>query len=139
MKHLFLLAIILLSITAKAQTIIGQWETFDDITKEKKAVIEIYKTNNLYFAKIIENFIGENNALCENCKGQKKDKPIIGLVIIENIKKNGDEFNEGIILDPENGETYKCYLKLINNDKLKVRGFLGFSIFGRTQYWSRKK
>jgi uncharacterized protein (DUF2147 family) len=93
----------------------------------------------LYFAKIIENFIGENNALCENCKGQKKDKPIIGLVIIENIKKNGDEFNEGIILDPENGETYKCYLKLINNDKLKVRGFLGFSIFGRTQYWSRKK
>jgi uncharacterized protein (DUF2147 family) len=139
MKHLFLLAIILLSITAKAQTIIGQWETFDDKTKEKKAVIEIYKTNNLYFAKIIENFIGENNALCENCKGQKKDKPIIGLVIIENIKKNGDEFNEGIILDPENGETYKCYLKLINNDKLKVRGFLGFSIFGRTQYWSRKK
>tara|TARA_R100001369_G_scaffold82952_1_gene114912 strand:- start:1579 stop:1998 length:420 start_codon:yes stop_codon:yes gene_type:complete len=139
MKHLFLLAIILLSITAKAQTIIGQWETFDDKTKEKKAVIEIYKTNNLYFAKIIENFIGENNALCEYCKGQKKDKPIIGLVIIENIKKNGDEFNEGIILDPENGETYKCYLKLINNDKLKVRGFLGFSIFGRTQYWSRKK
>jgi len=139
MKHLFLLAIILLSITAKAQTIIGQWETFDDKTKEKKAVIEIYKTNNLYFAKIIENFIGENNALCENCKGQKKDKPIIGLVIIENIKKNGDEFNEGIILDPENGETYKCYLKLINNDKLKVRGFIGFSLFGRTQYWNKKK
>jgi len=139
MKHLFLLAIILLGITAKAQTIIGQWETFDDKTKEKKAVIEIYKTNNLYFAKIIENFIGENNALCENCKGQKKDKPIIGLVIIENIKKNGDEFNEGIILDPENGETYKCYLKLINNDKLKVRGFIGFSLFGRTQYWNKKK
>ncbi|WP_027078018.1 DUF2147 domain-containing protein [Maribacter antarcticus] len=138
MKHLFLLAIILLSITAKAQTIIGQWETFDDKTKEKKAVIEIYKTNNLYFAKIIENFIGENNALCENCKGQKKDKPIIGLVIIENIKKSDNEYSGGAILDPESGETYSCYLELIDNNKLKVRGFIGFSLFGRTQYWTKR-
>lgn len=139
MKYLFLLAIILLSITAAGQTIIGQWETYDDKTKEKKAVIEIYKTNNIYFAKIVESFVGEKDAICETCKGTKKDKPIIGLVIIENIKKDGGEFNGGNILDPENGETYKCYLKLINTNKLKVRGFLGFSLFGRTQYWRRKE
>lgn len=139
MKELFLLAIMLLSITVAGQTIIGQWETYDDKTKEKKAVIEIYKTNNLYFAKIVESFVGDKNDICETCKGTKKDKPIIGLVIIKNIKKNGDEFNGGDILDPENGETYKCYLKLINTNKLKVRGFLGFSLFGRTQYWHRKE
>lgn len=134
-----MLFIVTLSSTTNGQTIIGQWETYDDITNEKKAVIEVYQTNNLYFAKIVKSFIGEKNAICETCKGTKKDTPIIGLVIIENIKKDGNEFNGGSILDPENGKTYKCYLKLINTNKLKVRGYLGFSLFGRTQYWIRKE
>ena len=139
MKHLFLLVIITLSVTVKGQTITGQWETYDDKTQEKKAVIEIYKSNNIYFAKIVKSFIGKKNATCEKCIGTKKDKPIIGLVVIENIKKNEDEFDGGSILDPETGETYKCYLKLINTNKLEVRGYIGFSIFGRTQYWLRKE
>lgn len=139
MKYLYLLFIMTLSISSNGQSIIGQWETYDDQTKEKKSVIEIYKTHNIYYAKIIETFIGEKNAICEICKGIKKDKPIIGLVIIENIRKNGNEFDGGSILDPESGESYKCRLKLINNKKLKVRGFLGISIFGRTQYWLRKE
>ena len=127
-----------LSFTLNGQSIIGQWETYDDKTKEKKAVIEIYQTDNLYFGKIVKSFSLEKNALCENCKGINKNKPIIGLVIIENIKKDGNEFNGGTVLDPDNGETYKCNLKLINN-KLEVRGYLGFSLFGRTQYWVRKE
>ncbi len=139
MKYLSIFFIVLLSITTNAQTIIGQWETYDDKTKEKKAIIEVYQTNNHYFAKIIKSFIGEKNARCKTCKGVKKNEPIIGLVIIENIKKDGDEFNGGSILDPENGVVYKCYLKLINTNKLKVRGYLGFSFFGRTQYWIRKE
>ena len=139
MKYLYLLFILTLGISANGQTIIGNWETYDDNTNEKKVVIEIYKTNNLYFAKIVESFVGEKNAICKNCNGTKKNKPIIGLVIIENIKKDGDEFNGGTILDPGNGESYKCFLKLINNSKLKVRGYLGFSLFGRTQYWIRKE
>lgn len=69
----------------------------------------------------------------------KKVKPIIGLVIIENIIKSNKKLDDGTILDPESGETYSCNLELINNNKLKVRGFLGFSIFGRTQYWIRKE
>jgi uncharacterized protein (DUF2147 family) len=139
MKYLSILFIITLNLTINGQSIIGQWETFDDKTKEKKAIIEVYKTNNFYFAKIVKSFIGEKNAICETCKGTKKGKPIIGLIIIENIKEDGKEFNGGLILDPENGETYKCYLKLINNNKLKVRGYLGFSLFGRTQYLIRKR
>lgn len=139
MKYLYLLFTITLSFTTNAQNILGQWETFDDNTKEKKAVIEIYKTNDLYYAKIVKSYVGKKNAICTTCKGTKKDKPIIGLIIIENIKKDKNEFNNGSILDPENGETYKCYLKLINDNKLKVRGYLGISIFGRTQYWTRKK
>ena len=138
MKYLSILFIMTLSVTLNGQTIIGQWETYDDKTKEKTAVIEIYQTDNLYFGKIVKSFSLEKNALCENCKGINKNKPIIGLVIIENIKKDGNEFNGGTVLDPENGQTYKCNLKLINN-KLEVRGYIGFSLLGRTQYWVRKE
>ncbi|MCH3882678.1 DUF2147 domain-containing protein [Tenacibaculum aquimarinum] len=137
MKYLYIL--FLISLTTNGQTIIGKWETFDDKTKEKKAVIEIYKTDHTYSAKIIESFTVDKNALCKACKGTKKGKPIIGLHIIENIKKDGNEFNGGTILDPENGKTYKCYLQLVSNNKLKVRGFLGVALFGRTQYWIRKE
>jgi len=142
MKNLFLLLIMTVSLTTFAQdndhSIIGQWETYDDKTNEKKAVIEIYKTDDLYFAKIVENFVSKNDAVCEACEGAKKNSPIIGLVIIEDLKKDGDEFNGGTILDPESGDTYKCYLKLVKPDKLKVRGYLGFALLGRTQYWVRK-
>ena len=53
--------------------------------------------------------------------------------------KDGDEYNSGTILDPENGETYKCYLELELDNRLKVRGYIGVSLFGRTQYWSKKQ
>ena len=138
-KHILFLLITALSITINGQTIIGKWETFADKTNKKKAIVEIYNKDNLYFAKIVETFIGPKNATCQNCKGANKDKPIIGLVITENISKNGSDYDGGTILDPESGVIYKCHLKLIDNNKLKVRGFVGFSIFGRTQYWYRKK
>ena len=138
MRHIFLLTILLLSTTSKGQTILGEWETYSDKTQKKIAVIEIYQTDDIYFAKITE-YLGKNkNEICENCTGDKKDQPLVGLVVIENLKKDGKEFNGGSILNPESGELYKCYLELIHDDKLKVRGFLGFSIFGRTQYWYRK-
>jgi len=139
MKYLCILFILTLNLATNGQTILGQWETYDEVTKEKKAVIEIYKSDNLYFGKIVENFVKDSKEICENCKGKNKNKPIIGLVIIEDIKEDGDEFNGGTILDPENGKSYKCFLELINENKLKVRGYLGFSIFGRTQYWVRRK
>ena len=81
----------ILNMATYGQSIIGQWETYDDKTKEKKAVIEIYELENRYFAKIVESFVGAANAICETCKGKNKDMPIIGLVIIEDLKKDGDE------------------------------------------------
>ncbi|PNW29073.1 DUF2147 domain-containing protein [Formosa algae] len=139
MKHLFLFFLILMSITVSAQNIVGQWETYDDKTNEKKALIEISKTNDVYSAKIIDKFVGDKDSVCEKCEGEKKNHPMIGLVIIEDIKKDGDEYSDGTILDPESGDVYSCYLKLVNANKLKVRGFLGVSLFGRTQYWIRKQ
>lgn len=139
MRLLYLLGFLCFSFQVSAQDIVGQWETYDDKTNEKKAVIKIYKEQDLYYGKIIEKFTGPQDATCEKCEGSKKDAPIIGLVIIENIQKDDDSFEGGTILDPESGDVYKCYLKLVNDNKLKVRGYLGVSLFGRTQYWLRKK
>ncbi len=139
MKNLFVLAILTLSVTVNGQSILGKWVTYDDETNERKGLILIYKKNQTFFAKIIKNYDGENDAICEECEGEKRNKPIIGLVIIENLKKNGNVYEGGTILDPETGDVYSCYLELISANKLKVRGYMGFSIFGRTQYWQRVK
>lgn len=139
MKFLFTFYMVILSFVGYGQSILGYWQTFDDKTNEKKAVVEIYKTDGHYFAKIVESYVSDKNAVCETCKGERKGQPIIGLVIIESLKKDGSQFNSGIILDPENGKTYKCHLELVDNKKLKVRGYLGVSLFGRTQYWIRKE
>jgi uncharacterized protein (DUF2147 family) len=139
MKYLLLVVVLFLTTTALGQTITGEWETYDDETNENKALIEIYQTGDRYFAKIVKSYISDNTAICKNCPGAKKDTPIAGLVIIEDLKKDGDEYNDGEILDPQNGKTYSCYVELVDDNKLKVRGFLGVSLFGRTQYWRRKQ
>lgn len=139
MKQLIFLLLLSFSFSIHAQSIVGEWQTFDDTTKEKKAVIEIYKKNQHYFAKIVNTVNGKTNAVCTECKDDKKGKPILGLVIIENMKNNGKKYDGGTILDPESGETYNCQLELIHIKKLKVRGYFGFSLFGRTQYWFRKE
>lgn len=138
MKKFLSLLVLLISANSFGQTILGQWETTDDKTGEKKALIEIYQKGDQYFAKILDSYISEEGKLCDRCKGSKKNQPIQGLVIIEGLEKDGDEFNGGTILDPENGKTYKCYLELLDKSKLKVRGYLGVSLLGRTQYWTRK-
>ena len=139
MKLVITLFTIFISSLSYGQSILGQWETFDDETNEKKAIVEIYNVNNLYFAKIVESYESEKNAVCETCKGYRKGEPIIGLIIIENLKQEDNEYKGGTIMDPENGKTYKCTVELINKNELKVRGYIGFSLLGRTQYWSRSK
>ena len=123
---------------SNAQSIIGEWETFDDLTGDKLSVVEIYNINDIYFGKIIHLFEDPLDSVCDQCEDGDHNKPIIGLVIIKNLIKDDDEYNEGTILDPNNGKFYKCYMELIGTNKLKLRGYIGFSILGRTQYWQRK-
>ena len=139
MKSYLLIFAFLISSVSFSQSIVGEWETYDDETNEKKGLIEIYKNGDKYFGKIKGTYVKKEETKCVPCKGDKHNKPIIGLTIIENLKKDGDEFTDGTILDPENGKEYDCTLSLISADKLKVRGYIGFSLLGRTQYWLRKK
>jgi uncharacterized protein (DUF2147 family) len=123
-----------------AQDVVGKWKTIDDNSGEAKSIVEVYKKDGKVYGKIIEILNpAKKGVLCTECTGADKDKPVEGLVFIRGLKKDGDEYNSGIIIDPENGKEYKCYITLEGADKLKVRGYIGFSLIGRTQYWQRVK
>ena len=121
-------------------TVIGKWKTIDDETGKAKSIVEIYERSGRIYGKIIDILDAEKKkSLCTNCSGDEKNKPVLGLVIIKGLKKDGREYNSGKILDPTSGKLYKCFLALDGNDKLKVRGYIGVALFGRTQTWNRVK
>ena len=133
------LAVLFIAATSvTAQSVLGKWKTIDDNTGVAKSIVEIYEQDGKVYGKVAE-ILNEDrvDAVCTECEGDDKDKPILGLVIIRGLEKDGDEYNDGKILDPESGTLYKCYIELEEPNKLKVRGYVGFSLLGRTQYWLR--
>ncbi|MCO7186059.1 DUF2147 domain-containing protein [Tenacibaculum sp. XPcli2-G] len=138
-KIFFALLFTSVSLSMSAQTIFGKWENRDEETNKVDSVIEVYEKDGKAYAKIIE--ITDKNrqeAVCDKCSGKRKNNPILGMNILTGLKKDGDEWSGGKILDPKNGKEYKCYIKLENDNKLKIRGYIGFAAFGRTAYWYRK-
>ncbi len=131
------------SMISAGDPIEGLWKNIADsgVNKGKAAsYIKIYQKNGKFFAKVDKLLIDPADSKCDKCKGNLKDKPIVGMVIAWGLKKDGDkEYTGGKILDPENGKTYGCKMELLSNTKLKVRGFIGFSLLGRNQYWYRVK
>lgn len=136
-----LLVLCFLAITAtNAQTIFGKWENRDDKTGKVDSIIEIYKKDGKAYAKVIKvTDPTKQDAVCDKCKGKRKNEKILGMDILTGLSKDGNEWSGGKILDVRNGKEYKCFIELVGKDKLKVRGYLGFSMFGRTVYWYRKK
>ncbi|WP_413511988.1 DUF2147 domain-containing protein [Myroides odoratus] len=125
-------------LTMNAQAIVGKWKTIDDKTGDAKSVVEITEKDGKYFGKVVEILNpAKKTSKCDNCSGVDKGKPIEGLVIIKNLKKNGDEYSGGTITDPESGKEYKCSIKTNGSSKLDVRGYVGISLIGRTQTWTK--
>ena len=123
---------------SNGQSIFGKWKTIDDETGNEKSIVEIYKVDGKAYAKILQLLEkGKEDKLCDKCKGDKKDKPIKGMIIINGFNEDGDEWNDAKILDPKTGKEYKCYITLDGENKLKVRGYIGFALLGRTQYWHK--
>lgn len=141
MKKLFvslLMFAVIGTISVSAQTVFGKWKTIDDETGLEKSIVEIYQKDGKVYGKVLQVLEkGKENKVCDECKGDKKNKPVKGMIIVEGLKKDGNEYSGGTILDPKNGKEYKCYITLEEVNKLKVRGFIGFALLGRTQYWHR--
>lgn len=140
MNYKKLLVVLIISITqfSFSQSVTGKWKTIDDETGKENGIVEIYENSGKIYGRIINILKSENRfKKCKFCPGSDKDKPIMGLTFIKGLIKDGKEYNGGKILDPKNGKLYNCYINLIGNDTLKVRGYIGISLFGRTQYWYR--
>ena len=139
MKHTFLtFALLLHTISLNAQTIFGKWNSKNEETGEIDSVIEVYEKNGKAFAKVVEIKDSERqNSVCDLCEGDNKNKPILGLNILTGLEKNDNEWSGGEILDPRNGKVYKCYIELVKPNKLKIRGYIGFALLGKTAYWER--
>ena len=121
----------------KADDVTGVWLTHGD----KPAKIQIYKTADRYFGKIVYlQFPTENGkplADKNNPDAGKQGRPVLGLLILTGFKFDTDEWNGGDIYDPEKGKTYSCTLSLKDAATLKVRGYIGISLIGRTEIWTR--
>ena len=140
MKNLCAFLILALIGTAGvfAQDVTGKWKTIDDETGDAKSIVEVYKKDGKVFGKVIEILNKDRQDVkCMDCPGADNGKPVKGLVIIKGLEKDGNEYADGKILDPQSGKLYKCLMELESPNKLKVRGYVGFSLLGRTQYWTR--
>ncbi len=137
MKKIILIFFLILTFNSFSQEILGYWKTLDSKTKETASVIEIYKENEQYFGKIVAIFKQNYKGFCTTCTTKHKKKDLINVVVLKGFDKKKDTYENGEITDPENGKTYSSYLKLITKEKLKIRGFIGLSMFGRTEYWYR--
>ena len=117
----------------------GVWITQDDETGKKKSEVLLYKNEGKLYGKIINLLLKEDKGkLCVNCKGGNKNLQIEGMTILEGLELNDKTWEDGTILDPKSGKIYSCYITLEDNNTLKVRGYIGFSLLGRTQKWIRK-
>ncbi|HAJ26911.1 MAG TPA: DUF2147 domain-containing protein [Syntrophus sp. (in: bacteria)] len=122
---------------------VGKWKTIDDETNKEKSIVEVYEVGGKIYGRILQLLQekdGGASKLCTKCTGADLNKPMIGLVFVKDLKADGDEYTGGTILDPNNGKVYKCKMEVIEGgNKVKVRGFLGFSLLGRTQVWHKVK
>ncbi|MEO8166161.1 MAG: DUF2147 domain-containing protein [Betaproteobacteria bacterium] len=129
--------------SAAADSPVGSWRSIDDKTKRERSIIRISEENN-QLKGVVEKLFdlpGDDPAhLCKECKDDRKDKPILGMTILWGLKKDGNAWTGGEILDPHNGKIYRCKMKLSDDGKtLDVRGYIGISLIGRTQTWLREQ
>ena len=133
-----LAGLLLISVFCGAQpAIVGKWITIDDETNETKSIVEIFDRKGKFYGRIIKVFANDDpDPVCDKCP-QDDDrylKKINGMEIIKNMKKDGEEYTDGTILDPEEGKIYRCKL-WIEEANLMVRGYWG--PFYRTQTWRK--
>jgi len=119
---------------------VGMWATFDD-DGQRTGKVELWEQNDLLYGRIVAiDDPAKAHLICLKCTDDRKDAPLLGLQFMRGLHKDGDEWNGGQILDPKTGSIYRCTLRVLDDGrKLQVRGFLGISLFGRSQIWVRAR
>ncbi len=133
--------ILITTVSFAQSSAVGVWQSVDGKTGQANSHIEIYESNGKYYGKIIkilDNHYGEN-AVCVNCSGTKKNKPILGLVIIEHASLSNGVYSNATVISPNSGSEYslKFWVDKSNPNKLMLRGYKGISVFGQSPVWTR--
>ena len=127
------------AVHAQSDSPVGLWQSIDDATGKPKALIRISESGGVLAGRIEKLLSDKPDATCEKCEGDLQNKPIAGMTIVQGLKKGEEWYQDGTILDPSNGKTYRCRLKTIDGGgKLEVRGYIGSPLLGRTQTWVRQ-
>lgn len=137
LRHLLPAAcFLLLPGTHAAQSIFGRWVSVDDNTGKRRSIVEISERDGKAYGRIAYLFEEEKRTKkCNLCPADRKDQPVLGMEIIRDMVKDDDEWEDGTILDPDNGKVYDCKL-WVEDGQLQVRGYIAF--FFRTQTWVRE-
>ena len=135
-------ALLLASMPALAANLspVGTWKTIDDKTGEAKSIVRITDHDGVLEGTILKVLKSDQgpHPICTACDGKRHNQPIEGMNFMWGLTRDGDVWDGGKILDPKSGKVYKAKIQVIDGGKnLKVRGYIGFSLFGRTQIWHR--
>ena len=121
-------------------SIAGSWKTFDDDTNQPAAILLITEKNGLFSGVVTKLLDPSALPSCEKCTDYRKGKAVIGMEILSGLKKTGDAYSGGYILDPDDGEIYRAEMKLKDQGtKLDLRAYIGIPLLGRTQTWIRER
>jgi uncharacterized protein (DUF2147 family) len=125
---------------AQSPTPAGLWQTLNE-RGEREGLVRIVEVDGELRGSVVAVYsppAPRASPLCEECGGALKDKPVVGMQILSGLRWDGEQYSGGEILDPNNGRSYRCHLRLIDDGrKLEVRGYIGISLLGRTQVWVR--
>ncbi len=123
-------------LTPKLQNAVGHWQTYDD--GKLAGTVETYLLNGQLFGKVTKVRPSRTpQDVCDKCSGEYKNQLILGMVIMRNFHPDGDDWVGGTVVDPENGKEYKGKIWAEGNDRLHMRGYIGISLLGRTEVWTR--
>ena len=127
----------------QASTPAGLWQTVSDRTGQPGGLVRVVEVDGEYIGTVVAVFsppAPDPHPLCNLCEGDLKDQPVVGMIILSGVRRSGDSYSTGRILDPDEGQVYKCRIALLDEGrKLEVRGFIGIPLLGRSQTWSRKE
>ncbi len=131
---------VLTTVAAAEPSPVGLWRTFDDRDGQAASLVRIEEKAGVLEGRVIKILPRPGHhpdAICEKCDGTRKNQPITGMTILWGMRRDGDEYTGGEIIDPDNGNIYRCKIRVSDNT-LDVRGYIGISLFGRTQTWVRE-
>jgi uncharacterized protein (DUF2147 family) len=126
---------------AQEPSAVGLWEQVDERSGRAESWFKITERNGIYEGAIVKIFPkpgDDENWVCDKCEGAEKGAPVLGLKLIKGMRRNGMGYENGTIMDPRDGSVYRALMTLSpDGQHLEVRGYLGISLFGRSQTWNR--